>query len=92
MATIFRSAVNFMGLQWLGVGLCILFPADHSVAAKPVVFALRLRRRPAGRDNSDLVWSDISPYNLRPYRNSYAFGWFKSKKMTKNVIPKQWRE
>jgi len=27
MATIFRSAVNFMALQWLGVGLCILFPA-----------------------------------------------------------------
>jgi tripartite ATP-independent transporter DctM subunit len=26
MATIFRSAVNFMALQWLGVGLCILFP------------------------------------------------------------------
>src|SRR6478609_3819749 len=45
-----------------------------------------------GRDNSSLVWSDISPYNLRPYRNSHAFGWFKSQKMTKNVIPKQWRE
>jgi len=27
MATIFRAAVNFMALQWLGVGLCILFPA-----------------------------------------------------------------
>src|SRR6266545_6219996 len=26
MATIFRSAVNFMALQWIGVGLCILFP------------------------------------------------------------------
>src|SRR3982751_5926291 len=26
MATIFRSAVNFMALQWLGVGLCIVFP------------------------------------------------------------------
>src|SRR5919204_3868251 len=26
MATIFRSSVNFMALQWLGVGLCILFP------------------------------------------------------------------
>src|SRR6266550_592176 len=26
MATIFRSAVNFMALQWLGVGLCIAFP------------------------------------------------------------------
>ncbi len=27
MATIFRAAVNFMALQWLGVGLCIVFPA-----------------------------------------------------------------
>jgi tripartite ATP-independent transporter DctM subunit len=27
MATIFRAAVNFMALQWLGLGLCILFPA-----------------------------------------------------------------
>jgi tripartite ATP-independent transporter DctM subunit len=27
MATIFRAAINFMALQWLGVGLCILFPA-----------------------------------------------------------------
>ena len=27
MATIFRAAVNFMALQWLGVGLCILFPS-----------------------------------------------------------------
>src|SRR6266496_2788552 len=26
MATIFKSAVNFIALQWLGVGLCILFP------------------------------------------------------------------
>ena len=26
MATIFRSSVNFMALQWIGVGLCILFP------------------------------------------------------------------
>jgi TRAP-type mannitol/chloroaromatic compound transport system permease large subunit len=26
MATIFRSSVNFMALQWTGVGLCILFP------------------------------------------------------------------
>lgn len=26
LATIFRSAVNVMALQWLGVGLCILFP------------------------------------------------------------------
>lgn len=26
MATIFRAAVSFMTLQWLGVGLCILFP------------------------------------------------------------------
>ena len=26
MATIFRSAVNFMALQWIGVGLCIVFP------------------------------------------------------------------
>jgi tripartite ATP-independent transporter DctM subunit len=26
MATIFRAAVNFMTLQWLGVGLCIVFP------------------------------------------------------------------
>jgi tripartite ATP-independent transporter DctM subunit len=27
MATIFRAAVNFMVLQWIGVGLCVLFPA-----------------------------------------------------------------
>ena len=27
MATIFRAALNFMVLQWIGVGLCILFPA-----------------------------------------------------------------
>ncbi len=27
MATIFRAALQFMALQWLGVGLCILFPA-----------------------------------------------------------------
>jgi TRAP-type mannitol/chloroaromatic compound transport system permease large subunit len=27
MATIFRAAVQFMALQWFGVGLCILFPA-----------------------------------------------------------------
>jgi TRAP-type mannitol/chloroaromatic compound transport system permease large subunit len=26
MATIFKAAVNFMALQWLGVGLCIIFP------------------------------------------------------------------
>jgi tripartite ATP-independent transporter DctM subunit len=26
MATIFRSSVNFMVLQWIGVGLCIIFP------------------------------------------------------------------
>src|SRR6188768_2876574 len=26
MATIFRAAVNFMVLQWIGVGLCIIFP------------------------------------------------------------------
>ena len=26
MATIFRASVNFMALQWLGVGLCIFFP------------------------------------------------------------------
>jgi len=26
MATIFRAAVNFMALQWLGVALCIVFP------------------------------------------------------------------
>jgi TRAP-type mannitol/chloroaromatic compound transport system permease large subunit len=26
MATIFRAALNFMVLQWIGVGLCILFP------------------------------------------------------------------
>lgn len=26
MATIFKSAVNFMALQWLGVALCIVFP------------------------------------------------------------------
>jgi tripartite ATP-independent transporter DctM subunit len=26
MATIFKAAVNFMALQWLGVGLCIVFP------------------------------------------------------------------
>ena len=26
MATIFRAAINFMALQWLGVGLCIVFP------------------------------------------------------------------
>jgi TRAP-type mannitol/chloroaromatic compound transport system permease large subunit len=26
MATIFRASVNFMALQWTGVGLCILFP------------------------------------------------------------------
>jgi TRAP-type mannitol/chloroaromatic compound transport system permease large subunit len=26
MATIFRGSVNFMALQWLGVGLCIVFP------------------------------------------------------------------
>ena len=26
MATIFRSSINFMALQWLGVGLCIIFP------------------------------------------------------------------
>jgi tripartite ATP-independent transporter DctM subunit len=27
MAVIFRSAVPFIGLQWLGLGLCIFFPA-----------------------------------------------------------------
>nr|WP_256467284.1 MULTISPECIES: TRAP transporter large permease subunit [unclassified Bradyrhizobium] len=27
MATIFRAALQFMALQWLGVGLCILFPS-----------------------------------------------------------------
>jgi tripartite ATP-independent transporter DctM subunit len=27
MATIFRAAINFMILQWIGVGLCIAFPA-----------------------------------------------------------------
>src|SRR5262245_36778613 len=27
MATIFKAAVNFMILQWIGVGLCIVFPA-----------------------------------------------------------------
>jgi tripartite ATP-independent transporter DctM subunit len=27
MATIFKAAVNFMVLQWIGVGLCIAFPA-----------------------------------------------------------------
>ena len=26
MATIFKAAVNFMALQWIGVGLCIMFP------------------------------------------------------------------
>src|SRR5881227_2528397 len=26
MATIFRASVNFMALQWIGVGLCIVFP------------------------------------------------------------------
>jgi tripartite ATP-independent transporter DctM subunit len=26
MATIFRSAVNFIALQWIGVGTCIIFP------------------------------------------------------------------
>ncbi|HVV62641.1 MAG TPA: TRAP transporter large permease subunit [Pseudolabrys sp.] len=26
MATIFKAAVNFMVLQWIGVGLCIIFP------------------------------------------------------------------
>lgn len=26
MATIFRSAINFMAMQWLGVALCIIFP------------------------------------------------------------------
>jgi TRAP-type mannitol/chloroaromatic compound transport system permease large subunit len=26
MATIFRAAMNFMVLQWIGVGLCIVFP------------------------------------------------------------------
>ena len=26
MATIFRAAINFMVLQWIGVGLCIVFP------------------------------------------------------------------
>jgi tripartite ATP-independent transporter DctM subunit len=26
MATIFKAAVNFMLLQWIGVGLCIIFP------------------------------------------------------------------
>jgi TRAP-type mannitol/chloroaromatic compound transport system permease large subunit len=26
MATIFRASVNFMVLQWIGVGLCIIFP------------------------------------------------------------------
>lgn len=26
MATIFKAAVNFMVLQWIGVGLCIMFP------------------------------------------------------------------
>jgi len=26
MATIFKAAVNFMVLQWIGVGLCIVFP------------------------------------------------------------------
>jgi tripartite ATP-independent transporter DctM subunit len=27
MATIFKAAINFMVLQWIGVGLCIVFPA-----------------------------------------------------------------
>ncbi|MET3971375.1 tripartite ATP-independent transporter DctM subunit [Bradyrhizobium sp. i1.4.4] len=27
MATIFRAALQFMALQWFGVGLCILFPS-----------------------------------------------------------------
>jgi tripartite ATP-independent transporter DctM subunit len=27
MATIFKAAINFMVLQWIGVGLCIIFPA-----------------------------------------------------------------
>src|SRR5690348_1791862 len=26
MATIFKAAINFMVLQWIGVGLCIVFP------------------------------------------------------------------
>jgi tripartite ATP-independent transporter DctM subunit len=26
MATIFKAAINFMVLQWIGVGLCIIFP------------------------------------------------------------------
>jgi tripartite ATP-independent transporter DctM subunit len=26
MATIFRSAIPFIGLQWIGLGLCIIFP------------------------------------------------------------------
>jgi tripartite ATP-independent transporter DctM subunit len=26
MATIFRASINFMVLQWIGVGLCIIFP------------------------------------------------------------------
>jgi hypothetical protein len=58
----------------------------------PLLTFIHPRRGRGGRDNSSLVWSDISPYNLRPYRNSHAFGWFKSQKMTKNVIPDQWRE
>ena len=36
MTTIFRAAVQFMALQWLGVGLCIVFPSI-CLAAKCVV-------------------------------------------------------
>ena len=92
MATIFRSAVNFMALQWLGVGLCISFRRSFCGCQ---ACCMRIEAEGAaggGETIRPLVWSDISPYNLRPYRNSHAFGWFKSQKMTKNVIPEQWRE
>ena len=47
MATIFRAAVNFMALQWLGVGLCILFPINRRLAAERS--ATRASRRQACR-------------------------------------------
>ena len=35
MATIFKAAVNFMVLQWIGVGSVHLVSADRAVAAEP---------------------------------------------------------
>ena len=51
MATIFRAAVNFMALQWLGVGLCILFP-------QIIVWLPRLLFRASGL-------SEFTPKNIR---------------------------